>query len=130
MIGGCSKDSRAAPYGSTAALRASWMRASRHLRFGATRSLRRKADEQHKLGRKIAMEEDWLCYGVTARRTRNQRRLAELHALRRKRREHRGASGTPGIEAVQADLSVRLVVAAESISKAYGDHLVVRNFSV
>src|SRR5690348_8385151 len=43
--------------------------------------------EQHKLGRKIAMEEDWLRYGVTARRTRNQRRLAELHALRRQRRE-------------------------------------------
>src|SRR5205085_7730570 len=38
--------------------------------------------EQHKFGRNIAMEEDWLRYGVTARRTRNQRRLAELHALR------------------------------------------------
>jgi ABC transport system ATP-binding/permease protein len=44
--------------------------------------------EQHKLGRKIAMEEDWLRYGVTARRTRNQRRLAELRALRRQRNEH------------------------------------------
>jgi ABC transport system ATP-binding/permease protein len=42
--------------------------------------LAQEADEQHKLGRKIAMEEDWLRYGVTARRTRNQRRLAELHA--------------------------------------------------
>ena len=51
--------------------------------------LEQEDSEQHKLGRKIAMEEDWLRYGVTARRTRNQRRLAELHALRRKRREHR-----------------------------------------
>jgi ATP-binding cassette subfamily F protein uup len=34
------------------------------------------------------MEEDWVRYGVTARRTRNQRRLAELHALRRKRKDH------------------------------------------
>jgi ATP-binding cassette subfamily F protein uup len=41
--------------------------------------LEQEAGEQHKLGRKIAMEEDWLRYGVTARRTRNQRRLAELH---------------------------------------------------
>src|SRR6202035_5377206 len=56
--------------------------------------LEQEAGEQHKLGRKIAMEEDWLRYGVTARRTRNQRRLAELHALRRKRRDHRGATGT------------------------------------
>jgi ATP-binding cassette subfamily F protein uup len=86
------------------------MRVSRHLR--------------------IAMEEDWLRYGVTARRTRNQRRLAELHALRRKRREHRGTTGTARLEAAQADLSGRLVAAAEGISKAYGDHLVVRNFSV
>jgi ATPase subunit of ABC transporter with duplicated ATPase domains len=76
------------------------------------------------------MEEDWLRYGVTARRTRNQRRLAVLHALRRKRREHRGATGTARLEAAQADLSGRLVAAAEGISKAYGDHLVVRNFSV
>jgi hypothetical protein len=36
--------------------------------------LEQEADEQHKLGREIAMEEDWLRYGVTARRTRNQRR--------------------------------------------------------
>ena len=91
--------------------------------------LAQEADEQHKLGRKIAMEEDWLRYGVTARRTRNQRRLAALHALRRKRREHRGATGTARLEAAQADLSGRFV-AAENISKAYGDHLIVRNFSV
>ena len=31
--------------------------------------LEQEAGEQHKLGRKIAMEEDWLRYGVTARRT-------------------------------------------------------------
>jgi len=50
-------------------------------------TLDQEVREQRRLGRKIAMEEDWLRYGVTARRTRNQRRLAELHALRRKRRE-------------------------------------------
>ena len=92
--------------------------------------LAQEADEQHKLGRKIAMEEDWLRYGVTARRTRNQRRLADLHVLRRRRREHRGATGTARLEAAQADLSGRLVAAAEGISKAYGDVAVVRNFSI
>ena len=56
--------------------------------------LEQEAGEQRKLGRKIAMEEDWLRYGVTARRTRNQRRLAELHALRRRHKEHRAATGT------------------------------------
>ncbi|MGH6793948.1 MAG: ATP-binding cassette domain-containing protein, partial [Methylocella sp.] len=41
----------------------------------------------HKLDRKIAAEEHWLRYGVTARRKRNQNRLARLHGLRRGRRE-------------------------------------------
>src|SRR5712671_3835089 len=82
--------------------------------------LSQEADEQHKLGRKIAMEEDWLRYGVTARRTRNQRRLAELHALRRRRREYRVATGTAQLDAAQADLSGRLVAVAEGISKSYG----------
>jgi len=34
----------------------------------------------HKLGRKIAREEDWLRYGVTARRKRNVKRLSGLHS--------------------------------------------------
>ncbi len=92
--------------------------------------LEQEESEQHKLGRKIAMEEDWLRYGVTARRTRNQRRLAELHALRRRRREYRAAAETAQLDAAQADLSGRLVAVAEGISKTYGDHVVVRNFSL
>jgi ATP-binding cassette subfamily F protein uup len=42
--------------------------------------------EAHKLGRQIAREEDWVRYGVTARRKRNMRRVGELGALRQKRR--------------------------------------------
>jgi ATP-binding cassette subfamily F protein uup len=70
--------------------------------------LEQGAGEQHRLGRKIAMEEDWLRYGVTARRTRNQRRLAALYALRRKRKEQRAAKGSVRLEAAQAELSGRL----------------------
>ncbi len=91
--------------------------------------LEQEESEQHKLGRKIAMEEDWLRYGVSARRTRNQRRLAELHALRRKRREQRGAQGTARLDAAQADLSGRLVAVAQGIAKSYDGRLVVRDFS-
>jgi len=85
--------------------------------------------EQHKLGRKIAMEEDWLRYGVTARRTRNERRLAALHALRRQRKEHLRAAGSVRLEAAQADLSGRLVAEATGIGKSYGGLPIVRNFS-
>src|SRR5271156_2847552 len=92
--------------------------------------LEQEESEHHKLGRKIAMEEDWLRYGVTARRTRNQRRLAELHGLRAKRREWRAAEGTIRLNTAQADLSGRLVAAAEGVAKSYGDHPIVRKFSV
>jgi ATP-binding cassette subfamily F protein uup len=91
--------------------------------------LEQEARQGHRLGRKIAMEEDWLRYGVTARRTRNQRRLADLHALRRKRKEQRAAQGTVRLEAAQAELSGRLVAVAQGISKCYGGRRVVRDFS-
>ena len=91
--------------------------------------LEQEESEQHKLGRKIAMEEDWLRYGVTARRTRNQRRLAELHALRRQRREHRRAAGSVRLEAASAELSGRLVAEAVEIEKSYGGRPVVKKFS-
>jgi ATP-binding cassette subfamily F protein uup len=85
--------------------------------------------EQHKVGRKIAMEEDWLRYGVTARRTRNERRLAELHALRQRRKEHQRAAGSVRLEASQADLSGRLVAEAIGITKSYDGRPIVRDFS-
>jgi len=91
--------------------------------------LGQEAGERHKLGRKIAMEEDWLRYGVTARRTSNQRRLAELHALRRERKEQCAAQGTIRFEAAQAELSGGLVAVARGSSKSYGGRPVVRDFS-
>jgi ABC transport system ATP-binding/permease protein len=91
--------------------------------------LEQEETERHKLGRKIVMEEDWLRYGVTARRKRNQKRLGDLHALRKKHKEQRGALGKVKLEAAEADLSGRLVIVAESIGKSYGDRTVVRDFS-
>ena len=38
--------------------------------------------ERHKLERQIAREEDWMRYGVTARRKRNVRRVGELQAMK------------------------------------------------
>jgi len=75
------------------------------------------------------MEEDWVRYGVTARRTRNQRRLAELHALRRERKEHQHRPGSIRLGAAHSDMSGRLVAVAESISKSYDSRPIVRKFS-
>jgi len=83
-----------------------------------------------KLERKIAMEEDWLRYGVTARRKRNVRRLKALGDLRMKRRETRGRVGGPAIAASEGGLSGKRVVEAKGVSKAFGERVVVKDFSI
>jgi ATP-binding cassette subfamily F protein uup len=85
---------------------------------------------QHKLDRKIVAEEHWVRYGVTARRKRNVRRMAELQMLRQSRRDHRKAAGKAVIDAAQADKSGALVVEAKGISKAFGDRRIVEDFSL
>jgi ABC transport system ATP-binding/permease protein len=86
--------------------------------------------EQHKLDRKIVNEEHWLRYGVSGRRKRNVKRLANLHALRRARRDHQGAAGSARLAAAEAEKSGRLVIEAKNIGKAYGDRGIVENFSI
>ena len=53
-------------------------------------------------------------YGVTARRKRNQGRLARLQDLRRDRREHRGPQGLVQMAAGEGQLSGRMVIEAEA----------------
>ncbi|MCB1414025.1 MAG: ATP-binding cassette domain-containing protein [Xanthobacteraceae bacterium] len=85
--------------------------------------------DQHKLDRKIVAEEHWLRYGVSGRRKRNVRRLANLHALRAERRDYRGAAGRANLAASDADKSGRMVIEARGLSKAYGGRTIVGNFS-
>ncbi len=74
---------------------------------------------QHKLDRKIVREEHWVRYGVTARRKRNVRRMANLQALREARRTHRRAAGTAAMAAGDAELSGKLVAEAKDVAKAF-----------
>ncbi|RIK97719.1 MAG: elongation factor 3 [Proteobacteria bacterium] len=85
--------------------------------------------DQHKLDRKIVAEEHWLRYGVSGRRKRNVKRLANLHALRAARRDHRGATGNASLTAADADKSGALVIEARGLSKAYDGRAIVANFS-
>lgn len=85
---------------------------------------------QHKLGRKIADEEHWLRYGVTARRKRNVRRLEGLLSLRREKRDHKGPTGKATLEAAEADPTGALVLEAKSLAKSYGEATIVRDFSI
>ena len=86
--------------------------------------------DRHKLDRKIVMEEDWVRYGVSGRRKRNQGRLARLADLRTDRREARRVVGDVKLEASSGRTSGKLVVEAEGISKFYGERAIVRDFSI
>jgi ATP-binding cassette subfamily F protein uup len=85
--------------------------------------------EQHKLDRKIVNEEHWLRYGVSGRRKRNVKRLANLHALRDQRRNYKGAAGTANLAATEAEKSGRMVIEAKGIGKSWGERRIVENFS-
>ncbi len=89
-----------------------------------------EADAQHKLDRKIAREEDWVRYGVTARRKRNVRRMAELQSLREQRRQHRGPAGTAKLEASEASASGRRVSEARGVAKRYDGRDIVKPLSI
>jgi ATP-binding cassette subfamily F protein uup len=103
--------------------------------FGAFEAWRDQAfaEEEaarHKLDRKLAAEADWLRYGVTARRKRNVRRLAELHEMRAARKAMRGPAGEARLAAAEAAGSGKLVIEAEHIAKSYGGRPIVRDFSI
>ena len=91
--------------------------------------LEQEARDQHKLGRKLVMEEDWLRYGVTARRKRNVKRLADLHGLREKKRQISARPGGPKLAATEGDVSGKLVAVAEDISKSFSGRAVVDGLS-
>lgn len=86
--------------------------------------------ERHKLDRKLVAEADWLRYGVTARRKRNVRRLANLHEMRRHRKELRQVTGNVAMTISGAEGSGSMVVEADGISKSFGERAIVSKLSL
>lgn len=92
--------------------------------------LEQEERDAHKLDRQIAREEDWMRYGVTARRKRNVRRVRELADLRTARKEAIRTPGTLTLNTQAATTSSKLVAVAEDISKAWGEKQVVRHLDL
>jgi ATP-binding cassette subfamily F protein uup len=86
--------------------------------------------EQQKLAQRIATEEHWMRYGVTARRKRNVRRVDLLSTLRKERREHVGNLGNVRLTASTGEASGRLVVEAKKISKSFDEREIVSNLDL
>ncbi|KXU99368.1 elongation factor 3 [Gluconobacter potus] len=93
--------------------------------------LEQQERDAHKLDRQIAREEDWMIYGVTARRKRNVRRVGELAALRAQRKElaSRG-KGTLRMAATDAESAGKITIAAEGVNWAYDDRAIVRDLDL
>ncbi len=87
-------------------------------------------DQRHKLERKIKAEGRWAVEGISARRKRNQGRVRALADLRAERAGMIRRQGTAEMALEAGPTSGKLVVDAKGIGKAYGDKLILRDFSL
>jgi ATP-binding cassette subfamily F protein uup len=71
----------------------------------------------------------WIRKGVEARRTRSVSRIQRLVAMRNERAARREMQGNVRLEVSQADRSGKIVAELTGVSKAYGDKVVVRDFT-
>jgi len=79
--------------------------------------------------KKLAQEEQWIRQGIEARRTRNEGRVRALKKLREVRKERREQTGKIRVEIQDEKKSGRLVIEAEGIHYAYGNQVILSDFS-
>src|SRR3982750_937679 len=89
-----------------------------------------EARAAEKLDAKLKIELHWLQRGVTARRRRNQGRLAKLHEMRAQRAAMLGAAGSLKLALAKDDVRSKTVIDADGVSKSYGDRVIIRDFSL
>jgi ATP-binding cassette subfamily F protein uup len=89
-----------------------------------------EARAAEKLDAKLKLELHWLQRGVTARRRRNQGRLAKLHEMRAQRAAMLGPSGAAKLALAKDDVRSKTVIEADQVSKSYGDRQIIRDFSL
>ncbi|MGN6848714.1 MAG: ABC-F family ATP-binding cassette domain-containing protein, partial [Sphingomicrobium sp.] len=89
-----------------------------------------EARAAEKLDAKLKLELHWLQRGVTARRRRNQGRLAKLHEMRAQRAAMLGTAGTAKLALAKDDVRSKTVIDAENVSKSFGDRQIIRDFSL
>ncbi len=83
-----------------------------------------------KLDEKLRQELHWLQRGVTARRRRNQGRLAKLHEMRAARAAMLGPAGTAKLALDNDETRSKMVIEAERVAKGYDGRAIVRDFSL
>ena len=89
-----------------------------------------EARAAEKLDAKLKIELHWLQHGVTARRRRNQGRLAKLHEMRAQRAAMLGAAGTAKLALAKDDVRSKTVIEADRVTKSFGERQIIRDFSL
>ena len=83
-----------------------------------------------RLDARLKIEAHWLERGVTARRKRNQGRLAKLWEMRAARAAMMGPQGTAKLSAASDDSKTKTVIAAEGVGKSFGDRTIIKDFTL
>jgi len=96
----------------------------------AEKHLAAEAEEARRLDKAIEREQDWLSFGVTARRARNEGRRRRLVAMRNEKAESlRLSRGELSLASGAAQPSGKRVLEAKGLTKRFGDRLLIEGFS-
>jgi ATP-binding cassette subfamily F protein uup len=88
-----------------------------------------EATHAAKFDKVLAQEEVWIRQGIKARRTRNEGRVRRLEKLRLERAARRERQGTVKLSLDSGERSGKLVAELEHVRKAYGDKVLISDFS-
>ena len=83
-----------------------------------------------KLDAKLKIEAHWLERGVTARRKRNQGRLAKLYEMRAQRAAMLTPQGAAKLAIATDDAKSKAVIVADKVTKNFGDRAIIKDFSL
>ena len=89
-----------------------------------------EAKSADKLDNQLRAELHWLQRGVTARRKRNQGRLAKLGEMRELRKSMTGPQGVAKLATTTDDAKTKVVIDAEHVTKAFGERVLIRDLSL
>jgi ATP-binding cassette subfamily F protein uup len=89
-----------------------------------------EARNAERLDAKLKLELHWLQRGVTARRRRNQGRLAKLNEMRAARAAMLGPAGAAKLGLANDDVKTKMVIDAEKVTKRFGERTIVRDFTL
>ncbi len=89
-----------------------------------------EARNAEKLDAKLKLEAHWLERGVTARRKRNQGRLAKLWEMRAERAAMMGPQGAAKLAMTSDGSKTKTVFAAEHVAKSFDGRTIIKDFSL